>query len=76
MEISIRSSSSNKTCVNAGTLRIQNVSLSLILEFSCDAFQGASRRGIAKAVAFDGIDKAPEEKKGGITNATKMLCML
>ncbi|KAG6633036.1 hypothetical protein CIPAW_12G020500 [Carya illinoinensis] len=108
----MRSSSSNRTCVNVGTIRhfdhettsfvayvdvlispivtcliscfsevlkfglviilhgIQNASLTLILEFSCDAFQGAVRRGRPKAVAFDGIDKAPEEKKRGITIAT------
>ncbi|XP_058218428.1 uncharacterized protein LOC131329350 isoform X2 [Rhododendron vialii] len=32
-----------------------------------------SEEGKAKAVAFDEIDKAPEEKKRGITIATNMI---
>lgn len=35
-----------------------------------------AEEGKAKAVAFDEIDKAPEEKKRGITIATVAYCFL
>lgn len=45
--------------------------------FCCKSFDGISRssqvladEGMAKSIAFDEIDKAPEEKQRGITIAT------
>ena len=41
-----------------------------VMNWLCIFFQVLAEEGKAKAVAFDEIDKAPEEKARGITIAT------